>query len=610
MSKLPVVSRPGDKCTQCQSCRTKSRIEKMNQLEIPETPDSVIPSTAPAQTSSAEAANSVHSAVVLNSVEKPRPVSWFHPSRTTLKPVIKKVGDETSRTFTPSRDKLLEPTDTTEAMSATDKLEQKVVIQPPHLKETSTHLDCDLFKLLHDEIQTDTGNQPPLPTPNRKQVVDSPVSASSTLHEKEDVPTTISPRQWYNERDDATTMLTTPSKRPESEQVRLENPSEVDPVPLPRVSGCLNVEDPTSSLREKHYTNRELARIALACAKGSRMTALQIIDWVALTFPYLQKGQGAWEKSLKAVLSISKEFSGKTVGLHEARVMYGFASAAFRAQYEKEYGDYITRQSQQESPQDQHKDVARPASVVDSGWDLKRHVEGTRKLHREVTPGKAIKSVPIQCAKSSSRKELKSSPSSRNFAATPTASDPNTVASPASMNSNDGSLFNPFERSKLPFVRDTTNRTHETKREASIHGVYPRGMKPSIETMTQKEKVAKLAEIRARTSRKQVFDSNQRLAHVRRYGRQDIHDESDGAWRPKIVEGEQKRSTWRNDTITDDCDANQSLHEVFNLPANAIPMNDGNELAFRDGTLVHGRLPRPRHIYRVGKRLGTGLTVN
>lgn len=563
-------------------------MEKMNQLEIPETPDSVIASTVPAPTSSAEAGNSKPSAAVPNSVEKPGPVSWFHPSRTTLKPRIRKVGDETSRTFTPSHDNLLEPTDTTEAMSATEKLGQKVVTLPVKLKEASTSPDCDLFQSLRHEVQIDAGDQPPPLMPSRKQVDEPPVFVLSTLPEKEDVRTKISLQKWYNEKDDATTMSTTPSKRAEPEHVRLEDPSDkVDLSLPPHRSGGSNVEDSNLSLREKRYTNRELARIALACANGSRMTVLQIIDWVALRFPHLHKGQGAWEKSLKAVLSISKEFSGgETAGSHEARVMYGFANAAFRAHYEREYCDYVTSQSQQKRPQDQYENFARPASVVDPGCDLERHAKATPKLHSEATRRKAIKSVAIRSAKGSSRRAFKSAPSPRNFAATPAASDPSTVASPASISSNNSPSFNPFESSTTPSVRDTTNHNHETKRETSIHCVYPRDMKPSIETMTQEEKAVKLTEIRKRPSRKQFFGSNHRLAHVRRYGRQDIHDESDGAWRPQIVEVKQKGSTWRNDTITDDCDANQSLREAFNLPANAIPMNDGNELAFRDGTLV------------------------
>ncbi|OAL47043.1 hypothetical protein IQ07DRAFT_602485 [Pyrenochaeta sp. DS3sAY3a] len=54
----------------------------------------------------------------------------------------------------------------------------------------------------------------------------------------------------------------------------------------------------------------------------------------------------------------------------------------------------------------------------------------------------------------------------------------------------------------------------------------------------------------------------------------------------------------------------RTLRELLGLPDNAIPMNDGQtELAFRDGTKIKGKLPRPRQIYRVGKLFGGELTV-
>jgi hypothetical protein len=75
---------------------------------------------------------------------------------------------------------------------------------------------------------------------------------------------------------------------------------------------------------------------------------------------------------------------------------------------------------------------------------------------------------------------------------------------------------------------------------------------------------------------------------VRRYRRQDIHDERDGAWQPSITNQRKDKRTG-DDEIGDI----RTLREVFNLPANAIPMNDGqNELAFRDGTLVCTHSPR------------------
>ncbi|KAL1797254.1 hypothetical protein ACET3X_003860 [Alternaria dauci] len=125
--------------------------------------------------------------------------------------------------------------------------------------------------------------------------------------------------------------------------------------------------------------------------------------------------------------------------------------------------------------------------------------------------------------------------------------------------------------------------------------------------MTPEEKAAKIAEIKMRPKRKQFFGSVDRLAHVRRYRHQDIHDQSDGAWKPNSMT---ERTTGEQDSAApNEHGENQSLLQIFNLPSNAIPMNDGRELAFRDGTLINGRLPRPRQVYRVGKVCGGELTI-
>jgi len=121
--------------------------------------------------------------------------------------------------------------------------------------------------------------------------------------------------------------------------------------------------------------------------------------------------------------------------------------------------------------------------------------------------------------------------------------------------------------------------SNPSERETSFHRIQARCMKLSIETMTPEEKVTKIAEIQARPSRKRFFGPDYRLGHVLRQGRQDIHDESDGAWDPKLTSNQEKRLLWEG----------RSLREKFNLPKNAVPMNDGQELAFRDGTSVSKR---------------------
>ena len=144
--------------------------------------------------------------------------------------------------------------------------------------------------------------------------------------------------------------------------------------------------------------------------------------------------------------------------------------------------------------------------------------------------------------------------------------------------------FMPFERATARQPRTLLDFDKDVKREQSFHKVSLRGQKllTSIETMNQAEKADKINEISGRHSRKAFFGRDHSLAHVRRYDRQDVHDESDGAWQADLTRDRHVGTRYR-------CEAN-SLRAVFNLPENVVPMNNGHtELAFRDGTLVSVR---------------------
>jgi hypothetical protein len=329
------------------------------------------------------------------------------------------------------------------------------------------------------------------------------------------------------------------------------------PSPEPKTSispnpTCSGPSEPTN-----RHTNRELARIALVCANGAGMSAVQITEWLASTFSYLKKGQGAWEKSLKSVLSLQPEFRSEkpAESTPEARVLYSLANAAVRVKYEQEYQSYLPPASVPGPQEGRQK--ARKSTPQCHGVDTVKQFECDQS------------GLPSQI-KSSITKAVKSTPSQR----TVPNHDSLPKQSMSEVTSNDEPRYNPFERTTAPRPKIAPLDDLEAERETSLRSVYPLDMAPSVETMTPEEKAAKIAEIKARPSRKQFFGSNWRLAHVRRYGRQDIHDESDGAWRSG------------HESVTNDCDENRSLLQVFNLPSNARPFSDGNELAFRDSTLV------------------------
>ena len=337
--------------------------------------------------------------------------------------------------------------------------------------------------------------------------------------------------------------INTNDKHTPTQQAQANEVNEVSHVDASR----LDSENTAFPMPEKHFSNRELIIIALVAANGSSMTAVQIIDWLVQRFSYLRKGQGAWERSLRSALSSSPEFRGaKDVLAHKHQKVYRFGNPTYKARFEAEYRQY----------------------VANDPWNAGK----AQSLHK-------VRSATMVLLGGSHRKAIKSAPSCRTSAFTPNRPRSSFVQSlhitPPNQDEGANPLSNPSERFTA-LEGDILNKPPEAERETSFHRVQPRCMKQSIETMTPEEKATKIAEIQARPSRKRFFGPDYRLAHVLRQGRQDIHDESDGAWDPKFTSEKEKRRLWEG----------QSLREIFNLPENAVPMNDGQELAFRDGTLV------------------------
>lgn len=93
--------------------------------------------------------------------------------------------------------------------------------------------------------------------------------------------------------------------------------------------------------------------------------------------------------------------------------------------------------------------------------------------------------------------------------------------------------------------------------------------------------------------------------HVRN-NKKDIHDEKDGAWTPRPADKTKDNKAKEAGVAMTDRHTAMNLGDLFNLPANPLLMLHERGLAFRDGTLVNGKLPRPKVIYKVGKKLGSG----
>jgi hypothetical protein len=362
----------------------------------------------------------------------------------------------------------------------------------------------------------------------------------------------------------------------------------------------------------RRYGVRELARIALVSANGNHMTTSQVLIWIAQNFPYLRMGEGGWERSVQACLSRFDEFDGRTIpGDRRNKKLYGFSGVEARKRYEKEYSEFLaasdspTGTEGKASPNNEINNekpvngMTAEESAPSQSFLIKKQARSNDQMERH---GSQIQGSPANI-------EANSRPSllSPKLRANHTATEPPISEALPEEASNTIPLM-PSARSATSQPSGLSQPHQNIERIITFQAAFADST-PSIETMTEAEKAQRIAEIKARPSRKKYFGEDYRLAHKRRYGLKDIHDEREGAWkRPRATMNELQPNMTGN--VDPDTGEALTLRSLFGLPNNAIPMNDGHkELAFRDGALVNGRLPRPRNVYKVGKLFGGELTI-
>jgi hypothetical protein len=344
---------------------------------------------------------------------------------------------------------------------------------------------------------------------------------------------------------------------------------------------------------QKRYTMRQLARMALVSANGSRMTSSQIVVWIARTFSHLNVGEGGWEKSVYACLSKFPEFDGRKIAeASETKKLYGFTNANYRTQYEKEYSEFFTaltsqpaREPQQDIIKQRSHGLLQPRAVKSAAF-RSPSIPMRKELDAIVAPERHKPTVQSEAAEMGETSKPRSRRVRKQAAVgTATKGDKSEVTS---NQAGDHMNFTPFghpaprESGKIP------NPDFAVEQVTTFQDAYAGMVQPSIDTMTKAEKAQKIAEIKARPSRKKYFGSNYKLAHKLRHNLADIHDERDGAWKPPLSTANVPQANLGpRDGTEMNKDEGRTLREVFDLPGNMIPMNDGyTELAFRDGTLV------------------------
>lgn len=330
------------------------------------------------------------------------------------------------------------------------------------------------------------------------------------------------------------------------EELRLTKPPPAEPcnsAQLPcegKVSSALVVRTASDLPHRRKFTNRERARMALVAARGKRLTTAEIVDWNMQMFSHLREKRGTLERNIGAALSVFPEFDGKKVAkTHGRKQLWGFSNASWRDRYEREYAEYCMPSDNLTS---RHRETPLRSMTV------------TDKVSTYTTPTLAEPGPTHKDAIAAGLKDCEVS----------LLKSPSIYKSPQTPSLGDLSKGRLFE-------------------EPPMRRISPE------ETMTQAEIDQKVLEIKQRPSRKRFFGSDHRLAHVRRYGRQDIHDERGAAEEPRLHKKFKRTTTAFASTggTPEYGKEVTAIRELFSLPENAIPMNAGQaELAFRDGTLV------------------------
>ncbi|KAF2642419.1 hypothetical protein P280DRAFT_516202 [Massarina eburnea CBS 473.64] len=159
----------------------------------------------------------------------------------------------------------------------------------------------------------------------------------------------------------------------------------------------------------------------------------------------------------------------------------------------------------------------------------------------------------------------------------------------------------PFERVEDYPALQNEKPDPNVRRESNFFRAFPQYARPSIETMSEEDIQRKIEEIKRRPNRKTYFGAK---LHPARLSQRDTHDERTGTWQP-IIPIQQREDAADEAKIK----PKKSLKELLELPENPIPIIYDGQLAFRDGTLVNGRIPRSRVIYKPGKVFGGELRL-
>ncbi|ORY10850.1 hypothetical protein BCR34DRAFT_566092 [Clohesyomyces aquaticus] len=319
------------------------------------------------------------------------------------------------------------------------------------------------------------------------------------------------------------------------------------------------------------YTIREMIGMALLAPWGVALTSKDISTWIAGEFPkrhkeYRDRGEKIWINNTAAVLSSHDDFRKVRTEGGRGSHLWSFQDQPTRKRYEKQFPQYCGKI--EHDSLGAHIDMQAPDLTGQSGI---------------VTP------APQQTIQES-----------KNHNPTPSDIGENTQTRPG-----------PKLPKHLTPSREADPRRKRTpfddlgphmRLEKDFYKAYPEFIRPSIEHMTRPEINQKIEEIKKRPSRKETFGSV--LPFIRNRGR-DIHDQlASSRQRAQLANPTPRHRPERNGSKgSRSPEVEKGLRDILDLPENPIPIIYEGHLAFRDGTLINGKLPRARVVYKVGRRM-------
>ncbi|KAF2662289.1 hypothetical protein K491DRAFT_710231 [Lophiostoma macrostomum CBS 122681] len=379
-----------------------------------------------------------------------------------------------------------------------------------------------------------------------------------------------------------------------------------------------------SNAKRGQFTFRQLIGQALLASDGAPLTTAEVQNWIAKTFPQTYRKGASWEKNISPILSQTHDFLKiESTDSKQKGSRWSFANAKARDKYERlasepripaptSHNDVTTtirgatrkpsRLNMVENMEiDEQQIVSNSAPAEPT--TLPETVAIFRALLLEVGDEQRARiQSGINYLEQHERDKVLGAHESEHphaSASTPIRADSSsfTILTEQPQRRGEDLLFNPFEAETC--TNPASYSPSEIRVETDFYKAFPEHTQ-SIYGMTEEEREKKIAAIRARPSRKATFG---KLLATARYHRKDVHNELESdkprpsTATPKITVVQiAEEPFWDTSTISqaDEEVAREanSLKEAFDMPQNLIPKTYSGKLAFRDGTLVNGRLPR------------------